>query len=324
MSALKTYELSNKLGMRVIVLNFGATLIDLQVPDKHGNPISVVVGLKNPEAYTQKTYLDQKLYLGASIGRYAGRIANNSFSLDGTAYRLDSDLPHQLHGGTSGLHAHYWELVDYQPEAHLILKTSSPHLDGGYPGRIKVEVKYRLTDDALEIEYTAQTDRSTALNLTNHAYFNLNGGANLEGATLSIAATKRLETDQDLIPTGNLLDVANTSYDFRGQRSMDESFPSLDDAFVLNGNQPAATIYTPASGITMEVSTNQPAMVVYTPQSLPRLDYLGKQVIGMIPAICFECQGYPDAPNKQQFPSTILEPGATYFNFAAYRFRVDK
>lgn len=321
MSRLQTFTLTGTGGLQASIINFGATLWDLRVPDANGVLTPVVIGLANAEAYTKAEYLDHKLYLGASIGRFAGRIANNRFVLDGITYDLASDMPHQLHGGLSGLSTHYWEVLSYDATSHLILKTDSPHMDGGYPGNLEVEVEYRVQQDELSITYTAQTDRSTVLNLTNHAYFNLNGGGSLEGNSLQIRADQLLETDQELIPTGTLLDVSNTPHNYLTERMLSEDFESLDDVFVLNQGG-GAVIHSPKTGIKMEVSTNQPAMVVYTPKALPELHYLGTRGSGSIPAICFECQGYPDAPNKPTFPGTRLEAGQTYHNKSQFRFSI--
>lgn len=319
MSRLQTFTITGQGGLQASIINFGATLWDLRVPDANGKNIPVVIGLANAEAYTKARYLDHRLYLGASIGRFAGRIANNRFVLDGTSYDLASDMPQQLHGGLAGLSTHYWEMVEFDAASHLVLKTSSPHMDGGYPGNLEVQVEYRVQQDELSITYTAHTDRPGIVNLTNHAYFNLNGGGSLHGNSMQIGADRLLETDHALIPTGKLLDVTKTPHNYLGERILNEDFESLDDVFVLNQGA-GAMIHSPNTGIKMEVITNQPAMVVYTPKALPELDYLEGQGSGSLPAICFECQGYPDAPNKPHFPSVRLEAGQTYSNISRFRF----
>lgn len=319
MEGLRSFVLTNKNGFQASILNWGATLTDLRVPDREGIPTAVVIGFPDPATYLTNEYLQHTMYLGSSIGRFAGRIGHNRFHLDGVVCQLQSRGAHQLHGGTGGLSERIWELLAYASD-RVTLKVVSPHLEGGYPGNLAVQVEYRLTDDSLEIDYTATTDRATVVNLTNHAYFNLSGGGGLYGDRLQIAADRILETDKDLIPTGTILAVQDTEHDYREDKKLEPGFVYLDDVFVLNDTDTKATYISGKSGIRMQVFTKQPGLVVYTPLSMPDLPYHEGQIPAQLGAICFECQGFPDAPNKESFPSTRLMPHDTYKNSIRYRF----
>lgn len=288
----------------LIVLNYGAIIQKLLVKDANGNYVNVVIG------HDQATdYLTDKMSLGAVVGRYAGRIANGSFELDRQTYHLHQENGVHLHGGKEGFSKKYWtfEDVNYGNEPYIKLSYTSAHLEEGYPGNLKVSVTYRLRHNQLHIDYEATTDRTTVLNLTNHSYFRLDDAPNLRKHKLQLNCSKYVETDAKLLPTGKLISVRKTDKDFREPAYLGSVL--LDTPFVVDrSTRIAARMSSRFLGIMMEVLTDQPALVVYTPPG--------------IPAICFEAQNFPDAPNNSNFPSSVLRPNEVYTQATQYRFDV--
>lgn len=286
----------------LIVLDYGAIIQKLLVKDKIGESINVVVGFD----FASK-YLKDQICLGASVGRYAGRISNGNFKLDRENYDLHVNNGVHLHGGKEGFHKKYWtfESVNYGKEPYVVLSYLSKHLEEGYPGNLKTTVTYQLIDNQLQITYRATTDRTTVVNLTNHSYFNLDKSGSIDDHRMQLNCPDYLETLENLLPTGKLLPVKDTKYDFLNQKPIGKK--RLDTTFI-NGlkSDIAAILSSKSSGIGMEVSTNQPGLVVYTPLNFP--------------AICFETQNFPDAPNHQHFPSSILRPGEKYVNKSTFKF----
>jgi len=324
MPILKTKTLTNTNGCSLEVSNYGATIISLKVPNKHGESVNVVAGLSTPEAYTQIPYTKHGLYLGCTIGRYAGRISNSKESnlLKGTNLTFKDGV--HLHGGKHGFDKKYWTFETQKKTQTITLSYISKHLEEGYPGNLNVFVTYILTEEnEVIIEYTATTDRDTYVNLTNHSYFNLNGAGSILDHHLQIASDSYLEVDSNLVPTGNNIPVLNSCYD-RTQRSKigNTSFKGYDDTFILNDQLEKASLYSTSSGILMTIATNQSAMVVYTPKIFPELDFKDATVYKAYPAICFENQHFPDAPNNDQFPSSILQPNDIYRNRSLFAFSI--
>lgn len=322
MPTLKTKTLTNTNGCSLEISNYGATIISLKVPNKHGKSINVVVSLSTPEAYTQVPYTKHGLYLGCTVGRYAGRISNSKESnlLKETNLTFENGV--HLHGGKHGFDKKYWTFNPQENAQTITLSYISKHLEEGYSGNLNVSVTYTLTEEnEVIIEYTATTDRATYVNLTNHSYFNLNGTGSILGHHLQIASDSYLELDSNLVPTGKYISTLHSRYD-RIQRSKigDSNFKGYDDAFILKDQPEKASLYSATSGILMNVMTNQPAMVVYTPKMFPELDFKDATMYTAYPAICFENQHFPDAPNNDQFPSTVLHPNDTYRNRSSYLF----
>lgn len=286
----------------LIALDYGAIIQKLLVKDKNGETINVVVGYDFASKYLKDTAC-----LGASVGRYAGRISNGSFELDRQTYNLHENRGVHLHGGKEGFHKKYWtfETVNHGKEPNVTLSYLSRHLEEGYPGNLKTSVTYRLKDNELHISYKASTDRTTVINLTNHSYFKLDDEDNIDSYQLELNCPDYLETFDNLLPTGKLLAANGTKYDFLIEKPIGKK--RLDTTFVQDLKADiGAKLFSKKSGIGMEVTTNQAAIHVYTPLKFP--------------AICFETQNFPDAPNHKHFPSSVLRPGEIYKNESRFKF----
>ncbi len=286
----------------LIVLDYGALIQKLLVKDKDGNSTNVVVGKVFPSDYP----FDNKA-LGASIGRYAGRISNGGFELDRETYPLYEQKGIHLHGGKKGFHKRDWtiEEVTHGREPYMRLSYLSTHLEEGYPGNLRAVVTYKLVNNTLCITYEATTDRTTVVNLTNHAYFRMDNASKINDYRLQLNCSKMVETLADKLPTGKIVTVSDTPFDFLQEKEIDSV--RLDIPFVIDPNSKfAAKLSSEKSGVSLTVKTNQPAMVVYTPLEFP--------------AICFEAQNYPDAPNHKNFPSSVLRPGELYQNISEFTF----
>lgn len=286
----------------LVVLDYGAIIQKLLVRDKEGNSINVVVGFNSPDKYLQ----DEK-FLGACIGRYAGRISNGGFELDREKYHLYQKDGVHLHGGKEGFGKKYWRIKEVHQGRQPFIKLSyqSKHLEEGYPGNLIVNVTYKLINNELHIIHEATTDRTTVVNLTNHSYFRLDGASQINDHNLQLNCSKMVETYADLLPTGKLISIKETSFDFLKKKKIGST--RMDTPFVINSNtKPAAKVSSDKTGISMEVTTNQPALICYTPPEFP--------------AICFETQNFPDAPNQKNFPSSRLRPGELYKNESRFVF----
>ncbi|MEM9362481.1 MAG: aldose epimerase family protein [Bacteroidota bacterium] len=311
-------KLINAKGMELEVCNYGATLMALRVPNCNNKLVNVVVGLNAAEDYVSLKYQEQNLFLGCTIGRYAGRISGGSFKLKGKEYILESEDGVHLHGGHNGLDKRYWDILSTKdgksPSVKLALQ--SHHMDEGYPGNLKVTVEYELLEsNALRILYKAATDRTTVLNLTNHAYYNLDGEGSIAEHFLQINSNKILELDKKKLPTGKIVNCSKTNYDFVNKAKVKKVMESgLDTVYVLSPKPFSAALYSEKSGICMKVLSKQPAVVIYTPTEFPDMDFENDTTYSLFPAICFETQNFPDAPNNPHFPSCILNPGETYLN----------
>ncbi|SKB38669.1 aldose 1-epimerase [Salegentibacter holothuriorum] len=323
---LKTLSLVNNQGSQLDVLNYGAAVLSFKIKDKTGNMVNVVVSPRAEEFITS-IYKEHNKCFGASVGRYAGRISNGEFKLDETTYKLFEKNGVHLHGGQEGFQYKVWEIKEETaaPNPSATLTYLSKDGEEYYPGNLEVEVKYTLTEDnEIQIEYSAHTDKKTVINLTNHAYFNLNGGGSISDHFLKINAEKILEVDKNLMPTGNLTKLKKHPKNFSESKLIGNR--SLDDSFVLKSGEDevAARLFAPLTGIKMEVQTNQKALVAYAPEDLPDdLNYY-TQIAAEYPSLCLEAQNFPDAPNFRNFPDAVLKPGEKYYNRINYRFSVSK
>lgn len=319
---LQVITIENNNNMSLTIINFGATITNLWIPDKNGKRVDVIVGLVTPEAYTNESYLKKNLYLGASIGRYAGRISKGGFKIKENEYKIPHENGVHLHGG-NGFDKKYW-IVEKVEENAVLLSYQSQDLEEGYPGNVKVSVKYTLTNaNELMIEYKAQTDAPTPVNLTSHAYFNLAGKDTVLNHELLINSHQYLEVDMQLVPTGQLIDTIDTVYDRSQKMKLKENnFNGFDTTFILNNEKINAVLYAPESGIELKIITNQPALVVYTPKQFPEAPFTSNFSQTTFPAICFEAQNYPDAPNNSHFPNAILRPNETYLNTTIFQFSI--
>lgn len=323
MPSPKTMTLSNSKGLRLEVCNYGATITALYIPNKEETITNVIVGLPTPEAYTTAPYTDYGLYLGATIGRYAGRISEPKKETILPNSKLSFTNGAHLHGGGNGFDKKYWT-VEHQENTTVTLSYLSKHMEEGYPGNLKTIVTYTLTEDnQVIISYTATTDITTYINLTNHAYFNLNGHGNILDHMLQISSDHYIETSPDLIPTGHIKKITGTRFDRNIPSQIERSdFVGYDNTFVVNKQSKKASLYALFTGIHMDVYTNQPSLVVYTPKRFPELLFRDQVTYGDFPAICFEAQNFPDAPNHPHFPSALLHPEETYINESCFSFKI--
>ncbi len=286
----------------LIVLDYGAIIQKLIVKDKNGHSRNVVAGLAFPSDYRY-----DQISLGACVGRYAGRISKGGFELDREFYPLYHKNGVHLHGGKQGFAKKLWtiEAIDRSNTPFIKLSYISPHLEEGYPGNLKTTITYKLINNSLHIIHEASTDRTTVVNLTNHSYFCLDDEDTIDNCILQLNCAQFLETDENLLPTGDLLSVENSEYNFLEKKPIGNT--RLDTPMVNNSNaKEVAMIWSKKSGISMKVFTNQPAMVIYTPKDFA--------------AICFETQNFPDAPNQKHFPSSELRPGEIYKNESKFVF----
>lgn len=307
--------------LRCSVLTYGAILQSLLVPHRNGCPVDVVLGLD-----TLESYLTDRGYMGAVVGRFANRIAAGRFTLDGKEYALTvNNGPNHLHGGKVGFSRRVWTVVDCS-DTHVTLSLFSPDDEEGYPGNLHVTVTYRLEDNALAIRYQAETDRATPCNLTNHSYFNLSGhdsGSAME-QQITLYASRYTPSDSRCMVLGTVEPVNETPMDLRsptviGSR-MDSSFEQLrkgfDHNFAIDNAdgtlRTAALASSNTTGITMTVETDQPGIQFYTANSAPSTPGKGGAEYGKHHAFCLETQGFPDAPNHPDFPDSILRPGQQY------------
>lgn len=326
---VELYTLTNTTGMKIKVMTYGATLIAVEVPDRAGKRDNVTLHL---DSFAE--YREGHPCLGSICGRYANRIAKGRFTLDGVEYRLATNNgPNHLHGGHIGFDKVIWAA---QPEQRtgsvgVTFVYVSPDGEEGYPGTLTATVTYSLTiDNQLRIEYTAETDRPTIVNLTNHAYWNLAGAGDILKHELRIHADRYLPVDETQIPLGELRPVEGGPMDFRrpmpiGSR-IDQVPGGYDHCYVLNKTAPgqlslAAELFDPSSGRIMEVHTTEPGLQLYTANKLnvskPSGVYYGPHF-----GVCLEAQHFPDSPNHPQFPTTILRPGQTYKQLTVHKFRV--
>ncbi|GGG26448.1 aldose 1-epimerase [Dokdonia pacifica] len=324
MPKIETRTLTNINGCSIEISNYGATITSLKVPNKYGEITNVVVGLATPQAYTTPSHIAHNLYLGCTIGRYAGRISNTKEDKLIKDINLTFKNGVHLHGGTHGFDKKYWTFKSQENSQEITLSYVSKHLEEGYPGNLEVSASFILTENnEVTITYTAITDTTTHVNLTNHSYFNLNGSGSILDHYLQVASKHYLEVDSNLIPTGTYVPTLHSYYDLSQKSQIGNStFKGYDDTFILEDKITKASLYAPTSGIQMDVETNQPAMVIYTPKIFPELPFKDNLLYTAYPAICFENQCFPDAPNNTHFPSTVIHPGDVYKNKSVFKFSI--
>ena len=331
------YILRNKNNMEVCITNFGGRIVSVMVPDKDGQMRDVVLGFDSIQDYISKPS-----DFGASIGRYANRINQGKFTLDGVEYQLPrNNYGHCLHGGPQGFQYRVYDAVQLNPQ-ELQLTYVAKDGEEGFPGNITCKVLMKLTDDnAIDIQYEAETDKPTIVNMTNHSYFNLDGdaGSNAEHL-LTIDADFYTPVDSTFMTTGEIVPVEDTPMDFRtpmpvGERINDFDFVQLkngngyDHNWVLNAkgdiNRRAASLKSQKTGIVLDVYTNEPGVQVYAGNFLDG-SLTGKKGItyNQRASVCLETQKYPDTPNKPEWPSAVLRPGEKYMSQCIFKFSVDK
>jgi aldose 1-epimerase len=326
------FVMKNANGVEVHVINYGAIITHLRTPDKNGKLEDIVLGYDKLEGY-----LNESPYFGAIVGRYGNRIANGKFTLDGTEYTLvQNNNGQHLHGGTKGFDKVFWDIKPISGQK-LELTYRSADMEEGYPGNLDVTVIYNLTDEnALEIDYSAVTDKKTVVNLTQHTYFNLTGDGKRDilDHVLTIYADRFVPVGETLIPEGNLAPVKNTPFDFTqptpvGQRINDDHRQlkiagGYDHCWVLNGQdsmKTAASLHDPSTGRYVEVLTTEPGIQFYSGNFLTgSITGKGGVKYNHRFGLCLETEHFPDSPNQPDFPSVVLNPGETYKTKTIYRF----
>lgn len=333
----KLYKLTNDNGMSVSILNFGGIITDINVPNRDNTIENVVLGYKD-----YADYEDNPNFFGAIIGRVAGRIEGASFTLDGNTHVLEKNNgANHLHGGAEGFHQVIWTATPFQTAETVGVKlthTSANH-SGGYAGNLEIAVTYTLTNhNELSMNYSATTDQTTALTLTNHSYFNLSGNLveTIHNHHVTMNVDEFVELDKELIPTGHKIDVTNTSFDFRNGRKLAEGIHSAstqnlvashgyDHYFIFNQKEPSKiTVKNETNGRIMTVTTDQPGVVMYTANTLNEELNLSEGKSKPYLGVCFETQGSPASLHHEGFPSIVLNADETYEKQTVFSFAVEK
>jgi aldose 1-epimerase len=321
------FTLTNGKGMEVDIINYGGIVTSLRLPDRDKNPGDVVLGFDSLDAY-----LGGHPYFGAMVGRVCNRIGGARFELEGKLFKLTANEGNnQLHGGARGFDKVLWSVSTQKTleQVSLVLAWESPDGDEGYPGNLLVEVEYFLNgDNELGIRCRAKSDKPTHVNLTNHSYFNLNNcQGNIHNHELFIDSDSVTELDGDSIPTGKILPVDGTAYDFRLATPIGDRIGQVEPGYDINYTLVAdgelkrvAAVYDPVSGRSMEVLTTTPGIQLYTSNHIDQIQGKAGEVYEKHAAICLETQYYPDSCNHKHFPSTELKPGAAYDETTIYRF----
>lgn len=318
------FSLKNKNGIELSVSNFGATITSIKIPISNGEKIDIALGFPNVESYEQSYQLTSPPYFGAIVGRYAGRIRNATFNLNGEKIELNANWKmHHLHGGNSSFASAFWGVVavNNNQNPSITFRYKSSDLEENYPGELMTDVTYTLTEaNEIEVFMRSSSSKDTIVNLTQHTYFNLDGhDSDLRNQSLIINSNQLLETDEDNLPTGNFTDLTNHPFDFREPKNIADS---MDDTFVLNDSTevPAAILRSEKSGLSLSVFTNQPGLHVYIGgncfgeiQGKENSNYHSKS------GICFETEHFQDSPNIPHFPSTFLKKDEIYTHKTTFK-----
>jgi len=334
-NAVKLYTLLNNNGITAKITNYGGIIVSITTPDRHGVLGDIVLGFDTLDEYVEKNP-----FFGCLAGRYANRIAQGRFTLDGVAYQLaQNNGANHLHGGVRGFDKVVWQAAPFQDSNGVGVRLSYLSQDGeeGYPGNLTVEVTYTLSEqNALRIDYAAGTDQPTILNLTNHSYFNLAGTGDVLGHEVMLNADRFTPITEALIPTGELRPVQDTPLDFRQPTPIGARIAQADAQlhfglgydhnWVLNNPDGvlglAATVREPVSGRRLDVSTTQPGVQFYTGNFLDGVTGKRGTVYAKRSGFCLETQHFPDSPNQPHFPPTVLRPGERYAQTTTFRFTV--
>lgn len=336
------YTLVNSNGAEACITNFGGRLVSLMMPDKNGNFQDVVLGFDSIQAYFPENNLSD---FGASIGRYANRINQGRFVIEGDTIQLpQNNFGHCLHGGGE-MGSYGWQYRVYQAQqlndSTLKLTIVSPDGDNNFPGNMTASVTYTLTgDNALDIQYEATTDKPTIVNMTNHSYFNLSGDPThpITDNIMHVIAEGYTPVDSTYMTTGEIASVEGTPFDFQCAKPVGESIKDFSNEQIKNGNgydhnfvldakgdinTPAVELYSPESGILLNVYTTEPGIQIYSGNFLDGTQTGKKGIVyNQHAGICLESQHYPDSPNKPQWPSVVLNPGDTYKSRCIYKFSI--
>lgn len=324
---VKLYTLTNAIGMQLIVSDYGATIISIIISVKD-KIYDVVLGFDTVEDYIKSRSIPAHPYFGAVIGRYAGRIKKGSFILNDVRYTLPiNNGENTLHGGIKGFDSVVWQrkFIEAENTNSLTLSYTSRAGEENFPGELSVEVTYTLTEEnAVEINYTANTSEDTIINLTQHTYFNLDGHtSNINEQMLQLPTGDLLEIDEANIPSGRIIKAAVKGFDFTEERPCPVG---IDDSFILTGNfVPAATLRNIKTGLTLNVFTDQPSVHIYTGGNcFGEVEGKGGAAYHTRSGICFETQHYPDSPNHPEFPNTVLRKHDTYRQTTIWKFTTEQ
>jgi aldose 1-epimerase len=318
------------------IMTYGATLVSLKVPDRDGRPEDIVLGYDRLDGYVANNNGDKVAFFGATIGRYANRVARGTFPLNGKEFYLaKNNGENSLHGGPHGFHNVVWCATPMENGVEFTYLSKDG--DEGYPGNLAVAVRYLLVKNALRIEYSATSDKDTVVNLTNHSYFNLagQGRGDILGHQLKLGSSRFTPVDSTLIPTGELRSVASTPFDFRKPGRIGERINASDEQLLLAGGYDhnwildggtgelaeAAEVHEPFRGRTMRVLTSEPGIQFYSGNFLDgTIRGKGQKVYGKHSGFCLETQHFPDSPNHPEFPSTMLRADGRCRSITAYVF----
>ncbi len=330
---VQAFTLRNRTGVTARLMDRGATLLELHAPDRAGHFVDVTLGYDSLEGWLRP----ENPYMGCIVGRFANRIARGKFTLDGREYSLAvNNGPSSLHGGLEGFDKAVWRTEEVPARDGVAVRFTHVSPDGneGYPGELRVQVTYTLTDSSeLRLDYEAQTDRPTVLNLTNHAYWNLRGEGTIREHRLQLNASRLTAVDENSIPTGEWMAVAGTPWDFRRPEIIGSRMAQVgttpegyDHNYVIDGGGAAQPVLTarveePVSGRVMEVLTTEPGVQFYTGNYLDGTEPgKGGRRYARHAGFCLETQHFPDSPNQPGFPSTVLRPGQVYRQTTIHRF----
>jgi aldose 1-epimerase len=323
------FTMSNAAGTTVRITNYGAIITSMIIRDSHGSLNDIVLGFERPGEYWKKGYLEQYPWFGCAVGRYANRIRNAEFELDGKKYLLAKNRGNdQLHGGEGGFDRRTWQFLQMgdRPFPFLELKYLSPDGEEGFPGNLDTVIRFELNDDnELSYEYKATTDQPTPVNLTHHSYFNLNNGEGTIGEhEIKIHASHVLEQDKALLATGREIPVAGTAYDFRQFRQVNEGLTRVeeyDKSFVVDKNKSLllAEARSPRSGIHLQLYSTEPVIHFYSGKWTPVVKGKNGILYGPLSGFCLETHKHPNAVNIPHFPTTILRPGEIYHQKTTYK-----
>lgn len=322
---IEAFEIKNESGLMLEALNYGAIITKLILYDKSKNPLNLVL---NFDEYDE--YIDNEFYLGGIVGRYANRIRNGSFEMEGTHYQLPlNEGTKHLHGGRNSFTRTFWDVTKVS-SSKLSFNYHSPHMEEGYPGNLDVTMTYELTsDNELMIEYFATSDQKTIINFTNHAYFNLSGKKDRHALdhTLEVFSDKLVDLDGQQLPTGKIKSVIHSHFDFQSPQKISDQFKKslfkveqeegYDHCYVFEENvlKKMAVLSHSKTGIALEVSSTEPGLQVYTGNHL-------KGKFKQYSGVCLETQHFPDSPNFPNFPSTLLEADKPFYSKTIYKINI--
>jgi aldose 1-epimerase len=336
--AIEIFTLENKNGTRLLISNFGATAISLFVKDKNGFFSDIILGYEN-----QSDYFNDEFYIGSVVGRYANRIAGDTVVIDNVSYKIAAkEAGYHLHGGVLGFNKKIFSALPFctDDSVGLSLKYVSPHLEEGFPGELNLEVVYSLDDeDNWTVEYKATCDRTTMLNLTQHAYFNLSGDFNstIESHALKINSHFYLPVNNVQVPIGNFENVINSPFDFTVLKNIGKDIQQNNDQLKLGNGydhtwilevdgtpllKNAATLIEPDSGRRLDVFTTEPSIHLYTGNFLENIVGKNGIIYSKRSGLCLETQHFPDSPNHRNFPTTILQAGEQFYSKTIFKFSV--